>query len=87
MSSISAQDPTPEPGTVHAAGEEVGVNGLLLQELGDRYAAYRQAVSAPLDPVRALGLTGEILDAVRRILATTQHKTGACPAKGGRQCN
>lgn len=84
MSSISAEEPTLYPASVLSPAEEAGVQVLLLQELGDRYAAYRQAITAPFDPVRALGLTGEILEAVRRILITTEHRTGARLVNRGR---
>lgn len=62
-----------DPDAVPSKGREIGVEEELLRELGNRYAQYRQAVSYPFDPVTVLAQTGNVLEAVNRILTSTEH--------------
>lgn len=57
---------------VPSKGREIGVEEELLRELGNRYALYRQAMSAPFDPVTVLAQTGNVLEAVKHILMSTE---------------
>lgn len=63
---------------------EIGIEEELLRDLGLRYRQYRQALSGPFDPVRALSLTGQVLEAVERILTSAHGTLGPCPTRSGR---
>lgn len=63
---------------------EIGVEEELLRDLRLRYWLYRQALSGPFDPVRALSLTGQVLEAVERILTSAHDTLGPCPTRSGR---
>ena len=71
--------------SVRSMAAEAGVDGRLLldllHELGDRYGAYRAALAFPFDPVSTLGLTGEVLASVRRLLTVA----GELPAENPNQ--
>ncbi|MBT2534178.1 hypothetical protein J7E83_19020 [Arthrobacter sp. ISL-48] len=88
MSSISAR--RCGPGTAGSLGQggDGGIDVPLLQEqlqeLAARYVAYREALSGPFDPIRTLGLTGDILASVRHILAATGHDAEDCPVNNGK---
>lgn len=63
---------------------EIGIEEELLRDLGFRYRQYRQALSGPFDPVRALFLTGRVLEAVDRILTSAHDTLGPCLTRSGR---
>jgi cytochrome P450 len=67
-----------------APGPEIGVDESLLRALGNRYAEYRQAMSEPFDPVRVLGLTGQVLEAVNQVLGSTEKSIGVRSITYGR---
>lgn len=69
---------------VPSRGGVIGVEEELLRELGDRYAQYRQAMSDPFDPVTVLAQTGNVLEAVNRILTSTEHIHRLSPTTRGR---
>ncbi|MGO4653114.1 hypothetical protein AB4068_15630 [Arthrobacter sp. 2RAF22] len=58
----------PDPDTDTAAGI-VPVDAAALQDLTEKYTAYRQTMDRDYyDPVRALSVTGEVLASVREIV-------------------
>lgn len=63
---------TPEPPVPVLVAVDAGG----MRELTDRYVEYRQALSVPMDPVKVLNLTGDVLAAVHRIITTP---TGCFP--------
>jgi cytochrome P450 len=71
------------PEAVPPPGREIGVEEQLLYELGSQYRQYRQAMSGPFDPVAVLALTGKVLEAVNRILTSTEQTHGLCPTDPG----
>ncbi|MBT2588369.1 hypothetical protein [Arthrobacter sp. ISL-95] len=48
---------------------KIPVEEELIRELGSRYTGYRSAIAHPFDPVSVLGLTGQVLEPVKHILA------------------
>lgn len=72
------------PDAFASTGREIGVDEELLHELGARYTQYRQAMSGPFDPVTVLALTGNVLEAVNRILTSAEHTHGLTLTKLGR---
>lgn len=85
MISISAQKKKRiDPDALAIKGREIRVDEELLHELGKRYAQYRQAMTGPFDPITVLALTGNVLEAVSRILTSTEHTHGLTPTKLGR---
>lgn len=57
----------------------VSVEADHMEELAHRYAAYRQALSVPADPLRVLRLAGDVLETVRRITGPlTVRDAGPC---------
>jgi cytochrome P450 len=72
------------PDVVPPLGRMIGVDEQLLNELGNQYRQYRQAMSGPFDPVTVLSLTGKVLGAVNRLLASTEQTHGLSPTSPGR---
>lgn len=70
MISINAQKKRVEPGAFAIKGREIGVDEELLHELGKQYEQYRQALTGPFDPITVLALTGNVLEAVNRMLTS-----------------
>lgn len=65
------------------SGTEIAVQVDLMRELGSRYAEYRQAMSAPLDLMSVLALTGQVLETVNHILASSEQTLGPLPEHAG----
>jgi hypothetical protein len=84
ISISGGQDARIGPGALPSRGREIGVEEELLRELGNRYAQYRQAMSEPFDPVAVLTLTGNVFEAVNRILTSTERARALIPTKGER---
>ena len=81
--SIDPDERASPVGTLFPEGA-VGVDGRLINDLAISYSEYRQAVASPFDPVITLALTGDILNTVRRILATIGPASAAVtPRKAG----
>lgn len=68
---------SPEAESHECPGQHIAVDAGLLDELDNRYAEYRQAMSTPFDPVSVLALTGQVLETVRHILTTTEDTRGS----------
>jgi hypothetical protein len=60
------------------------VEAELLCELGSQYHQYRQAMSDPFDPVVVLALTGQVLEAVNRLLTSIEQTHRISPLTRGR---
>lgn len=80
MSPISSPEEHTNP-QEDSLGSQIGVDEILFRELETRYTAYRQAISDPFDPVRVLGLTGQVLETVNRVLGSAG-KVSAHTARG-----
>ena len=50
------------------APELVTVDAARLRELTYKYVEYRQSLTSSMDPVQVLNLTGDVLEAVRRVI-------------------
>ncbi|OFI39146.1 hypothetical protein BIU82_16030 [Arthrobacter sp. SW1] len=51
-----------------ASPELVAVDAARLRELTYKYVEYRQSLTSSMDPVQVLNLTGDVLEAVRRVI-------------------
>lgn len=49
--------------------ELVAVDAVRLRELTYKYVEYRQSLTSSMDPVQVLNLTGDVLEAVRRVIS------------------
>lgn len=83
-STNSPKTERPTPARAPGRVQVISIDEELLRALGDQYGQYRQAMSGPFDPVRALALTGKILEAVGDILASAQDSLETCPTNVGR---